>query len=119
MVTRKAFLVRIVRWTGGGVVLALGGCGGGGSYSGSSSTPQAAGGCGASTITGNHGHELSIPSADLNSTTAMTYDIHGSADHTHQVTFSAGQLAQLKAGQAVTVTSSTTLSHSHDVTAAC
>jgi hypothetical protein len=115
MVTRKSFLVQLA---GGSWLLALGGCGGGGD-GGGTSTPAASGGCAATAIVGNHGHALAIPTADLSSAVAMTYSIQGAADHSHDVTFSAAQLAQLKAGQAVTVTSTTTLAHSHDLTEAC
>jgi hypothetical protein len=62
---------------------------------------------------------LAIPVADLSSTVDKTYDIQGSADHTHSVTFTAAQLAQLKAGTAVIVTSSTTLAHSHAINELC
>jgi hypothetical protein len=115
MVTRKAFLVQLA---GGGWLLATGGCGGGGDAYGSGPAP-AAGGCGATSITDNHGHALAIPTADLSSATDKTYSIQGAADHGHDVTFSAAQLAQLKAGQAVMVTSTIAFSHSHDVTEAC
>jgi hypothetical protein len=115
MVTRKTFLAQMA---GGTWLLALGGCGGGGSYSSGNPQPTGAG-CSATAIVGNHGHTLAIPTADLTSATAMTYNIQGAADHNHQVTFSPAQLAQLKAGQAVSVTSTVTLSHSHDVTEMC
>ena len=113
MLTRKTFLVRMA---GGTWLLALGGCGGGGSGGGN---PPMGAGCGATAITGNHGHTLAIPSADLDSAVAMTYNIQGAADHNHQVSFSPAQLAQLKAGQAVMVTSTVTLTHSHEVTEMC
>ncbi len=118
MVDRKTFVLRLVS---GGWLLSTAGCGGGGGYGdgGSPATTPAATSCSASAISGNHGHTLSIPLADLNSTVAMSYSIQGSADHAHQVTFSATQLAQLKAGQPVTVTSSTTNAHNHDLTEAC
>jgi hypothetical protein len=116
MVTRKSFLVQLGSGT---CLLVLGGCGGGGSSYSASNSPAAGGGCSASTITDNHGHALAIPAADLNSTVAMTYSIQGSADHSHDVTFSAAQLAQLKAGQMVTVGTTTTLAHAHTVTEAC
>jgi hypothetical protein len=105
-VTRKTFLVQLVP---AGLLV---GCGGGGGDSGGSMPPPAPGsGCTAS-ISGNHGHVLSIPTADLDSTTARTYDIQGSATHTHSVTFSAAQLAQLKSGQQVSVV--TTIGDGHD-----
>lgn len=118
MVTRKAFLVQMV---GGGWLLALGGCGGGGDGYAANPAPAApaARACGATGITDNHGHALQIPVADLNSATAMTYNIQGTAGHGHDVTLTAAQLAQLKAGQSVTVTSTMTFSHAHDVSGAC
>ena len=67
----------------------------------------------------NHGHVLVVPKADLDSPTPMTYDISGSAGHSHTVTFSLAQLATLKAGTSVTVTSTTTLAHQHVVTVSC
>lgn len=121
MVNRKTFMLQLVS---GSWVLCTSGCGGGGGGDyggggGGTTTTPAATGCSATTISGNHGHTLSIPLADLSSTVAMTYSIQGTSDHAHQVTFSATQLAQLKAGTPVTVTSTTVNSHSHDVTESC
>lgn len=118
IVTRKQFLDHLA---GGSVVLLLGGCGGGGDSAGAPApapSPAPAGGCSAN-ILGNHGHVLTIPQADLESTTARTYDILGNADHNHTVTFSATDLANLKAGQTVTVQTSTTLAHSHSISETC
>lgn len=112
--TRKVFLQRLAGSAG---LVAWGGCGGGGSdYSGAAM--PSGGGC-AATIAANHGHMLSIPAADLDSLVDRTYSIQGSASHDHLVTFSAAQLAALKAGQQVAVTSSVTLNHSHAITEAC
>jgi hypothetical protein len=113
-VSRKTFLLQLV---GGGWALAAAGCGGGDDYDSPAPTSCAA------TIAGNHGHVLAIPVADLNSTVARTYDILGTATHTHSVTFSAAQLAALKAGNSVTVTSTVTgsdaLAHSHAISERC
>ena len=109
-ITRKTFLIQLAS---GGWVLAGSACGGGGDGPAPPVT-----GCSAS-ISGNHGHVLTIPSADLNSTVDMSYDIHGTADHTHTVTFSAAQLAQLKAGTSVSVNSTTTLAHNHAISERC
>ncbi len=117
-ISRKMFLVQLV---GSGWVLGGAGCGGGGGYDAPSpapAPPPAGGGC-AATIAGNHGHTLAISAADLNSAVDITYDIHGSADHTHSVTFTAAQLAQLKAGNTVVVTSSTTFAHDHSISDRC
>jgi hypothetical protein len=115
--TRKQFIEGIA---GGTVVLLFQGCGGGGSdaapaagMSGGSTS------CNATTISGNHGHALTVPKTDLDSTTDKVYSIMGSADHDHTVTLTAAMLAQLKAGAMVTTTSTTTLSHNHNVTVSC
>ena len=119
---RKQFLGAV---GSGSVVLWLQACGGGGSGYGDDGGGGGGGGgaqsCGASgtAIEANHGHSLTIPEADLSSSTDKTYNIMGSASHDHTVTFTASQLAQLKAGQSVVVTSSVTSGHQHEVTAHC
>jgi len=126
--TRKRFLGTV---TGGTVVLLVQACGGGGSSSGTSGAistgggyggmPQPATGCGSSgaEISGNHGHILTIPVADLDAATDKSYSIMGTATHDHMVTLSPAQLAQLKGGQSVTVTSTLTNAHSHNLTIIC
>ena len=101
-------------------VLLVQGCGGGGSDSGAgSNNPPAANTCGGS-ISGNHGHTISIPKADLDSMTDKTYNIQGTATHNHTITLTPAQLTQLKtAGASVDVTSSTAEAHNHGVTVSC
>jgi hypothetical protein len=130
-ITRKRFLQSM---TGGTVVLLIQGCGGGGSSGTGTTTatgnpygnPMPTTACGASgaEIANNHGHLLTIPSADLSSTTDKSYSIMGAATHDHMVTLITAQLAALKAGQVVTATSTVTDapsfgSHSHSVTVSC
>lgn len=115
MITRKTFVARLAAWAGAGTVLGLAGCGGGDD----DPAEQGLVACAATEITGNHGHQLSIAPADLDSPAAMTYGIRGAADHDHLVTFSADQLARLKSGLAVTVMSTVAFGHSHAVTEAC
>ena len=119
-VTRKVFLLSLISGTAAAL---LEGCGGGGGYgSGAASpSPQPADSCGASgnEISGNHGHVLALDATDLDSTTAKTFRFVGTADHTHEVTLTPAMFAQLKAGTAVVVTSTTTLGHQHDVTISC
>ena len=43
----------------------------------------------------------------------------GAAGHDHTLTFAPADLQKLKAGQTVTITSTTTLAHEHNVTASC
>lgn len=109
-----------------------GGAGGTGSSSGNTSSSKASSGnaasssgggqmgCGATgaAISLNHGHELVIPAADLDSATDKTYSIKGTSVHEHMVTFTAAQLGMLKAKTPVTVTS-TLAGHTHEVTATC
>jgi hypothetical protein len=118
-ITRKAFLVQWLPL--GGATWALPGCGGGGGDDGGSAMPPppSGGQCGV-TISVNHGHVLNLPLVDLDSTTDRSYDIQGSATHTHSVTFSAAQLAMLKAGQMVSVTSTAfSDGHNHLLTERC
>ena len=70
-------------------------------------------------ITANHGHNLTIPETDLDSTTSKTYNIRGVSDHDHVVTLTPAQLAQIKAKSAVTIASSVDFAHFHDVTVNC
>jgi len=113
----------------GGSVLAvvLNACGGGGDNSPAPAPvptpppPPGALTCGATAISANHGHSLTIPAADVNSTVAMTYSIEGSSGHVHMVTLQPSQLAMIKMMSAVTVTSTLggSPSHLHDVTVNC
>lgn len=117
MTTRKAFLTQLA---GGGFLLFLGGCGGGGGDE--AAPPQGpAETCDRFNFAGNHGHVLSIPIEDLNSSTAKTYSVQGSAPHNHSLTLTAAQLAELKAGRSVTVTTGVggAEPHSHSVSGAC
>ena len=115
--TRKQFLSAAASGT---VLVLLQGCGGGGDDD-DNNPPPSGQTCGASgaAIAGNHGHTLSIASADLDATTDRTYDITGTANHPHSVTFTPAQLQLLKAGQSVMVTSTTNSAHEHVVTASC
>lgn len=123
-IDRKRFLVAATSAT---LVLLVQACGGGGDGGSPppptppSPPPAGNNSCGSTgaAIAGNHGHTLTIAAADLDATTAQTYDIQGGATHGHTITLSPTQLAALKAGQSVTVTSSTDLSHDHAVTVTC
>ncbi len=88
--------------------------------------PEPGSACGSSgnEITGNHGHVLTVPTADLTSIDAMTYSILGSATHDHLLTLLPDDLALLNSGGTVTVVSSVTDAptfglHSHGVTVTC
>lgn len=121
--SRKAF----VRVMGGSTIaLLFQACGGGGGDSGTPApapvpAPAPAGGptsCG-DTIEANHGHVLTVDTADLNSATDKVYNIQGAATHNHTVTLTVAQLATLKAGLNVNVLTSTTELHQHTVSILC
>jgi hypothetical protein len=71
------------------------------------------------TIASNHGHVLLVDKADVSAGAAKTYDIMGSADHTHSVTVSAANFTQLTGNHAISVQTTVTNAHQHSVTVAC
>ena len=135
--TRKEFL-RVGALAGATVTLIITGCGSdddgdgtggsGGSGGGTGGAGGAGGGTGGSagstggcttTIGANHAHAFDVPAADLDSTTDKTYSIQGGSPHDHMITLTAADLATLKGGGSVTVTSTETNAHSHPVTITC
>lgn len=70
-------------------------------------------------IASNHGHVLSISTADLAAGVDKTYDIQAAATHAHDVTIVSAQFAQINLGQMVMVTSTLTASHTHAITVTC
>jgi hypothetical protein len=92
-----------------------------GSSSGGSSA--AAGNCLANgtsaTIGTNHGHALTVTKADVAAGVDKTYDIQGTAAHTHSVAITAAMFAELAANMSAGATSTVTLAHDHAITVAC
>jgi len=125
-ITRKRFLLSLF---GSTAAVLLDGCGGGGGgYSSPAPMtpppppPPSIASCGASgsAIAGNHGHVLNFVKTDTDPPTSdKTYDIMGTADHTHSVTLTAAQLDMLHSGSSVIVTSTVAFGHQHDVTVSC
>jgi len=115
MLTRKLFL----RQMGGGcLTLVLAGCGGGGDDDEVVKPPAVT--CSNFLFSGNHGHALVVPAADLDSLTDKSYSIQGTASHDHPFTLTAANLARLKAGQAIlVVTTGVAFEHTHDVSGSC
>ena len=126
-ITRKQFLHGVA---GGMVTSLVQGCGGGGD-GGSSTAGTSTGGmfsmitaCGPITIANDHGHAITISTADLDSTSSRTYSIAGTANHDHTITLSPTQLSMLQAGDQMVVVSTVTDAaphgpHSHDVAITC
>jgi hypothetical protein len=113
--TRKYFCGSVL---GATALLLIQSCGGGSSDGGAGAAGTAGVGC-SNAIALNHGHVLTIKLTDLDSATDMTYDIQGSADHSHSVTLTVAQLHTLKTGASVSTVSTTTLSHQHDIVITC
>lgn len=133
MTTRKLFLSRLYS---SALVVAVGGlaaCGGGDEAApapGPAPTPGPPGPpgpppppapttCAAFVFSANHGHALTIPAADLDSTTPKTYSVQGTSGHDHMVTLMPGQLAILKAGGIVNVTTTDGGGHNHQMGGGC
>jgi hypothetical protein len=70
-------------------------------------------------IGANHGHALVVTAADVMAGAAKTYDIRGSADHTHGVTVSAGAFTMLASNQSAMTISTTVDNHSHSIMLTC
>lgn len=115
MMTRKEFLRSVVGVGVGAAALAA--CG----DDGGSTTVDAARECTTPTnqIGSNHGHTLTVTFAEVDAGMAKTYDITGSADHSHNLSISAAQMAQIKSGQTLNITSTSGSAHTHTVTIQC
>jgi hypothetical protein len=117
--TRKEFLSTMVTAVAGAAGAAwLAGCGSSDDDDGGGGGDCAANGTTA-TISGNHGHTLTVSKTDIMMATAQTYNITGTADHTHMVTISAGAFGMLATNQSVMTVSTTGSNHTHNITVAC
>ena len=123
---RREF-VRLLVFLGTGAALAA--CGGGSTDSSSNQQPPpppppppgdcAANGAKAGSISFNHGHLLTVPKDDFSAGIDQTYHIQGNATHDHTITLTAAQLATILADGPVSVTSTVTNDHSHQVAVIC
>ena len=66
-----------------------------------------------------HTHTLVIPASTLNATTAQTIDTGLALAHMHAVTLEPADLATLKGGSSVMITSSVASAHTHVFTISC
>ncbi len=76
------------------------------------------------TIETNHGHILVVTKEDVAAGVDKSYDIQGSADHTHTVTVTASDFMTLAANNAITTASTfnnsaTFGTHDHTILVAC
>jgi len=70
----------------------------------------------AGVVSANHGHVAVITRAEIVSGNELALNIRGSADHTHTVTLTAAEIAQIGVGQPVMKQSSSEMDHEHTVT---
>jgi len=68
---------------------------------------------------GNHEHSLSKSMADVNAGVEKTYNITGSAGHSHEVTVTAANFSTLANNQKAEVSSTKENGHTHSVTISC
>lgn len=73
----------------------------------------------ASSISSNHGHNLTVSKADVQAGAAKTYSIQGSSGHNHNVTISADDFASLQNNESISVQSTSGGGHTHSVTVRC
>lgn len=71
------------------------------------------------TVEGNHGHVLNISADDVLISQAKTYDITGTAGHTHTVDVTIDSFNRLALKTPVTITSSVGGAHTHSVLVQC
>lgn len=109
--TRKEFLTLVV----GGVAAAA--CGSGSSQANVDCLKNGTD----ATIGGNHGHSLDVTQADIAAGATKTYDIRGTADHSHLVTIAGSDMATLAGNHGVNTSSTTdgTPAHKHAISVNC
>ena len=106
----------------GGLTISVSACSGGGSSPTAATPPAPTGQPGAGiadvrgTVGANHGHVALVTGAQISAAGAVTLAIRGAADHDHQLSLSAAEMARLRDGQSVAVRSAGAQDHDHLVT---
>ncbi len=70
-------------------------------------------------VSANHGHSITVSTADVAAGVEKQYDIQGSSAHNHVVTVSESAFASLANNQQISVNSTTGDGHTHSVTISC
>lgn len=73
----------------------------------------------AASIGSNHGHVLAVSQADVAAGVQKSYDIQGSAGHSHTVVLTTAMFTTLKANRTLQTTSTSSSSHVHSITVTC
>ena len=72
-----------------------------------------------SSIGSNHGHSLTVSKTDVENGVEKTYNILGSASHSHDVTISTANFSSLKNASSIQVSSTSGSGHTHSVSVSC
>jgi hypothetical protein len=102
-----------------GVAITITGCGGGSGGSGSPSAPSGGNGDKSGFISANHGHSVTITSAQLTAGGQLRLTLRGStgvSEHSHTVDLSAAEVVSIRDGARVSKLSSNQDLHEHNVT---
>lgn len=130
--TRREFSRESLLLVFGGLTITVSGCGGGGGgggagggagidplYGGPSSLPASPGPTRQGRVSDNHGHSAIVTEVEFESSSTVTLDIQGAADHPHRLTLSVEELASIAAGEPLSKQTSTDPSsvgtHAHTV----
>ena len=114
LLTRREFTVDWVLAVLAGATITITGCGGDDDNPGTSPSPQT--GDKAGVISANHGHSVTITSAQITAGNAVTATLTTGNGHTHTINLAAAQVVAIGQNQRVSVTSTTDAGHNHEVT---
>jgi hypothetical protein len=118
VLTRREFTRESVLALLSGVVITITGCGSDYSTTSPTPPPPRAGGVNGA-ISANHGHAAFVSDAQISGGNNVRLDIMGSADHSHTIDLTGGELMQIGSGTRVVKTSTVSQvmgTHSHNVT---
>jgi hypothetical protein len=122
--SRRAFVGTLTSAVAVGFALQIIGCIEEDPVSSRVSTPEGNGNCALAktaadrtgTVASNHGHVAVVTTAQQDAGTAFNLSIQGSANHNHTLSLTTQDVADLKAGLALTKASSNSGGHTHSVT---
>jgi hypothetical protein len=110
--TRKEFLVSLGTLAGGAALAACG-------DDGTAAVPNCDENGTSVDISANHGHVLVVTKGDVMAAAEKAYDIRGTALHTHLVTISPAQFAQLQQNVSISAVTTVVDAHTHTIVVMC
>ncbi len=111
--TRREFTLQSALALLAGVIVTVDGCGGSSPAAPAPPTPVADV---AGAVSANHGHAVTISSAQIAAANALSLSLQGTSSHPHTVDLSQAELRTLQSRQPVTKDSTNTAGHQHTVT---